>query len=83
MYDALVLGCTCWLFYVLSSLTCIPSTVDGGVDPGEVPFIHRQKEAWDRLVAEAATLRAQVVEARCHAEDAEMAFEELSTRSRR
>jgi hypothetical protein len=31
----------------------------------------------------ASTLRAQVVEAHCNAEDAEMAFEDLSARSRR
>jgi hypothetical protein len=44
-------------------------------------FLHRQKEAWDHLVTEAADLRTQEVEARHHAEEAEKMVLDLFERA--
>jgi pyrroloquinoline quinone (PQQ) biosynthesis protein C len=46
-------------------------------------FLHRQKEAWDHLIAEVADLQTREAEARHHAKEAEKMVSELSERARK
>jgi hypothetical protein len=46
-------------------------------------FLHRQTEAWDRLVAEVADLQTKETKARRHAEKVEKIASNLSERVRK